>query len=95
MCIPAIMTGISAAMTPQMFIGLAGQMFKMRAASKQNRAAIYQANEQNRIARENAIRKQTSEDYKILQIRIIFSCFILKIKKTNIYYLYLFNWISC
>jgi hypothetical protein len=38
-------------------------------ASQQNNAAIQQANEQNRIAKENRIRKQTAEDYKILQIR--------------------------
>ena len=55
--------------SPQLFIAAAGQGLKFMSARQENRAAIQQANEQNRIARENRIRKQTAEDYKILQIR--------------------------
>ena len=55
--------------SPQLFIAAAGQGLKFMQARQENRAAIRQANEQNRIAKENRIRKQTAEDYRILQIR--------------------------
>ncbi len=58
-----------AAIPPQLlFMGLS-QSLKFVQARQQNNAAIQQANEQNRIAKENRIRKQTAEDYRILQIR--------------------------
>ena len=55
--------------SPTLFISIASQGMKMVAARRENRAAQAQAIEQNRIAKLNRIRKQTSEDYKILQIR--------------------------
>ena len=55
--------------SPTLFLSIASQGLRMVAARQQNRAAIYQAQEQNRIARENAIRKQTTEDFRTLQIR--------------------------
>ena len=55
--------------SPQLFIAAAGQGLKFVQARQEQRAATRQANEQNRIAKENRIRKQTAEDYRILQIR--------------------------
>jgi len=55
--------------SPTLFISIASQGLKMVSARRENRAAIYQAQEQNRIAKLNRIRKQTSEDFKVLQIR--------------------------
>ena len=58
-----------AAIPPQLLISIASQGFKFMAATRQNNAAQEQAIRQNAIAKNNRIRKQTDEDYKILQIR--------------------------
>jgi len=55
--------------SPTLMISAFSQGLKMMSSRQQNRAAINQANEQNRIAKLNRVRKQTSEDFKILQIR--------------------------
>ncbi len=44
--------------SPTLFISIASQGLKMVSARRENRAAIYQAQEQNRIAKLNRIRKQ-------------------------------------
>jgi len=55
--------------SPTLMLSAASQGFKMMSARKENRAAQQQAIRQNQIAKYNRIRKQTSEDFKILQIR--------------------------
>ena len=55
--------------SPTLMVSIASNGLKMMAANKQNRAAIAQANEQNRIALLNRQRKETDEDYQLLQKR--------------------------
>jgi hypothetical protein len=55
--------------SPTLFISAAMNGMKFMAERKEKKAAITQANEQNRIAKVNRIRKETDEDYQLLQKR--------------------------